>query len=81
MENLSRKLWNSLRDGHALTIEKADQSASRFGITSPDVVNNVLERIQSEQPHVYTISGGKYIYMPKAADRAVQESKDKVKPA
>ena len=73
VENLSRKLWNSLRDGHTLTIEEADQSASRFGITSPDVVNNVLERIQSEHPHVYTITGGKYVYMPKAADRAVQE--------
>ena len=73
VENLSRKLWNSLREGHALTIEEADQSAHRFGITSPDVVNQVLERIQSKHPHVYAMSGAKYVYLPKAADRAVQE--------
>ena len=73
VENLSRKLWNSLRGGYALTIEEADQSASRFGITSPDIVNKVLERIQSGHPHVYAIPGGNYVYLPKAADRAVQE--------
>ena len=72
-ENLSRKFWTSLRDGHALSIEEADQSASRFGIDSPDVVNNVLERIQAEHPHVYTIPGGRYVHLPKASDRTFHE--------
>ena len=80
VENLSHKLWNSLRDGHALTIEEADQSGHRLGITSPDVVNKVLERIQSKHLHVYTVSGGKYVYLPKAADRAVQELEREMAP-
>ncbi len=73
VENLSHKLWSFLRQGQSLTIEEVDQSANRFGITSPDIVNIILESIQSEHPHVYAIPGGKYVHLPKASDRAVQE--------
>lgn len=72
-ENLSRKLWNSLRDGHELTIDEVDRTAGRFRITSTNAVDKVLERIQSTHPHVYALPGGRYVFLPKAADRAVQE--------
>ena len=72
VENLCQKLWHSLRRRHTLTTEDADQFANRLGITSPDIVNKALERVQSEHPNVYAISGGEYIYQPKAADRAVR---------
>ena len=71
--NLRQKLWTSMRSEGALTIDAADQYADRFGIKSPDVVNKILESIESEHKHVYVVPGGKYSYLPKAADRAVQE--------
>ena len=70
--NLRQKLWTSMRSEGALTIDAADQYADRFGIKSPDVVNKILESIESEHKHVYVIPGGTYIYLPKAADRAVR---------
>ena len=70
--SLRRKLWTSLQSKRVLTIDTADQYAARFGIQSPDVVNKILEDIETEHNHVYVIPGGTYIYLPKAADRAVR---------
>ena len=79
-ENLHKKLWQVLRRKHTLTIEEADQYAIRSRITSPDVVNKILERIQSEHPHVYATPAGKYVYLPKAADRALRALEERGSP-
>jgi len=77
---LRHKLWNLLRSEHVLTIDIADQCAGRFGIESPDVVNRILESIETEHSHVCSISGGTYIYLPKAADRAVRALREQNSP-
>ena len=78
--SLRRKLWTSLQSKRVLTIDTADQSAERFGIQSPDVVNKILEAIETEHNHVYVIPGGTYIYLPKAADRAVRALREQNSP-
>ena len=76
-DSLRQKLWNSLRREQGLTVEAADQYADLFGIKSPDVVNKILDSIESEHNHVYSIPRGRYIYLPKAADRAVTALKER----
>ena len=79
-DSLRQKLWNSLRREQEITVEAADQYADRFGIKSPDVVNKILDSIESEHNHVYAIPSGRYIYLPKAADRAVVALKERTSP-
>ena len=78
--SLRRKLWTSLQSKRVLTIDTADQCAERFGIQSPDVVNKILETIETEHNHVYVIPGGTYIYLPKASDRAVRALREQNSP-
>ena len=78
--SLRQKLWNSLQSERVLTIDTADQYANRFGIKSPDVINKILESVELEHNHVYTIPGGTYIYEPKAADRAVRALREQASP-
>ena len=78
--SLRQKLWTSLQSKRVLTIDTADQCGERFGIQSPDVVNKILETIETEHNHVYVIPGGTYIYLPKAADRAVRALREQDSP-
>lgn len=71
-ESLCQRIWDTLQCKRVLTIEEADQYAKRIGITSPVLVDQALVHVQSEHSHVYSLSGGKYVYEPSAADRAVR---------
>ena len=78
--SLRRKLWNLLQRNRVLTIDTADQCAERLGIQSPGVVNKILATIKTEHSHVYVIHGGTYIYLPKAADRAIRALREQNSP-
>lgn len=73
IKSLSEQIWATLRRDRKLTVEDADLFAHCHGITSPDIVNQVLDNLQSSHSHVYDLPGGKYVFEPKAADRAVRE--------
>lgn len=72
IRSLCQQSWSVLRRKGVLTIDDADRLAAQHGVTSPDVVNEVLTHLQSEHSHVYSLPGGKYVLEPRAADRAVR---------
>ena len=73
VRSLSEQTWAALRCNKKVTVEEADRFADWHGITSPDIVNQVLDNLQSKHAHVYDLPGGNYVFEPKAADRAVRE--------
>ena len=80
INSLSSQSWATLRHRKMLTVENADEFADWHDITSPDIVNQVLADIQSEHPHVSHLSGGVYIYEPKASDRATRALEEQNSP-
>ena len=73
IRSLSQQTWATLRRKRQLTVEDADRFAVEHDIISPDIVNQVLDTLQSQHSHVYDLPGGEYVFEPKAADRAVRE--------
>lgn len=80
LRSLSEQTWATLRRKRELTVEEADQFADWHGISSPDIVNQVLNDLQSRHSHVYALPGGVYVFEPKAADRAIRELKNQGRP-
>ena len=72
IRSLRQQCWSTLRRKGVLTIDDADQFAAQHNVTSPDIVNEVLAHLQSEHTHVYSLPGGKYVFEPRAVDRAVR---------
>ena len=80
VESLRQQSWATLRRKRALTVEDADQFAEQHGITSPDIVNQVLDDLQSEHSNVYDLPCGKYVFEPRASDRAVRTLEERNRP-
>ena len=80
IKSLCEQSWGTLRRTGVLTVDDADQFAEWHGIASPDIVNQVLAYLQSEHSHIYDLPGGKYVFEPRAADRAVRILEERGRP-
>jgi hypothetical protein len=67
---LPRILWKRLKHGD-LTMPEANRLGRRAGVSSPQLIAEILSALQANHFHIYHLAGDRWAYKPQIKDRVV----------